>query len=92
MTGLLTETETDTAARLGYELCWVVDEKTLKVFLSVLPTPNNPVKSASRTLQMVVGLARERDGLAIKVLQLVTASMKQTPIKPQRKKREAPTR
>ena len=87
MTDLLTTKEAEQAAQQGWQLCHVFDAATSKWLVEVLPTKDSKVHSAKRMQATVLGLARERDVVALRAMSLVMAShAPQTP-KAKRKKK-----
>ncbi len=85
MFDLLDEAEADYAARNGWQLCTVYDAGTKRWALEILPTANNPIKSAWATTQQVSNRARQNDAIAIRSLSLVMRSIQMGAAAPQKK-------
>jgi len=79
MTDLLTDTERAHAEKCGWQLCHVYDLKTSKWLVEVLPSPTSQVASAHKAQELVLGLARTRDAVAIRALSLVMKSYQTQP-------------
>jgi hypothetical protein len=71
MTDLLNEQEREAAARMGWEVCWVYCLRLAKCIVQVLPTPNNPLKSADGLMKVVTLRAQAGDQLAQRIMGLV---------------------
>lgn len=67
----LSDEDTLVATRQGWQLCDVYDLKTSRWVVGVLPTPNNPTKSAHAAELALVGRAREGDGVARRAIQAI---------------------
>lgn len=89
MFDLLNDEETNYAARNGWQLCTVFDADTKRWILEVLPTANNPIKSAWATMQQVTAHARQNDEVAIRTLSLIMRSVQMGAAAPKKKTKKA---
>lgn len=75
MSDLLTIRERESAEAQGWQLCHVIDAKTQRVSVDILPTwQRDDVTSALAAQRLVVQLAKQLDGTALRALRLVVAS------------------
>lgn len=72
---MLTPEETELAKKNGWVLCDVYDEKTKRWAVQVLPTKDNPVKSATALFTVLLTRGAAGDALASKMVNLVMASI-----------------
>ena len=68
---MLTEEEKQQAAAKGWLVCDVFDMRTARWIVQVLPTANNPIKSAADLLTAVIARASMNDALAQRILSAV---------------------
>lgn len=71
MTDLLNEKDTELAAEAGWVVCWVYCLRLSKCVIQVLPTQNNPIKSAENLMKVVLLRAQTGDQLAQRIMGLV---------------------
>jgi hypothetical protein len=68
---LLNEHERQAAEAAGWVVAWVYCTTKDRVLVQVLPTPNNPIKSAAALQQVVTLRAQAGEALAVRVMHLV---------------------